>query len=85
MYDNGLNNEFEKAHQKGLHRGFDLGWSYKGKFDRQIIQDKIVELEKKYEVRKSKKTLNEINILRTVLTQIKDHECNRENITLNFW
>ena len=85
MYDNGLNNEFEKAHQKGLHRGFDLGWSYKGKFDRQIIQDKIVELEKKYEVRKSKKTLNEINILRTVSTQIKDHKCNRENITLNFW
>jgi thymidylate synthase len=85
MYDSGLNNEFEKAHQKGLHRGFDLGWSYKGKFDRQIIQDKIIELEKKYEARKSKKTLNEINILRTVLTQIKDHKCNRENITLNFW
>ena len=85
MYDNGINNNFEQAHQKGLHRGFDLGWSYKGKFDRQIIQDAIVELEKKYELRKSKKTLNEINILRNVLTQIKDHECNRENITLNFW
>jgi thymidylate synthase len=85
MYDNGINNNFEQAHQKGLHRGFDLGWSYKGKFDRQIIQDVIAELEKKYKLRKSKKTLNEINILRNVLTQIKDHECNRENITLNFW
>ena len=85
MYDNGLNNEFEEAHQKGLHRGFDLGWSYKGRFDRQIIQDKINELKRKYDKRKSKKTLHEINVLQTILDQIKDHKCNRENITLSFW
>ena len=85
MYDNGLNNEFEEAHQKGLHRGFELGWSYKGRFDRQIIQDKINELKRKYDKRKSKKTLHEINVLQTILDQIKDHKCNRENITLSFW
>jgi len=85
MYDNGLNNGFEEAHQKGLHRGFDLGWSYKGRFDRQIIQDKINELKVKYDMRKSKKTLHEINVLQTVLDQIKEHKSNRENITLNFW
>lgn len=85
MYDNGINNHFEEAHQKGLHRGFDLGWSYKGRFDRQIIQDKINELKRKYDKRKSKKTLHEINVLQTVLDQIKNHKSNRENITLNFW
>ena len=39
MYNDGINNDFEHAHQKGLRRGFDLGWSYKGRFDRQIIRD----------------------------------------------
>ena len=43
-YDDGIANEFENAHQKGLRRGFDLGWSYKGRFDRQLIQDTIDEL-----------------------------------------
>ena len=41
MYNDGINNEFEEAHQKGLRRGFDLGWSYKGRFDREIIAQAI--------------------------------------------
>ena len=45
MYNDGISNEFEQAHQKGLTRGFDLGWSYKGRFDRQLIMDRIEELE----------------------------------------
>ena len=48
MYNGGINNDFEHAHQKGLRRGFDLGWSYKGRFDRQIIRDEIKKLEKQY-------------------------------------
>lgn len=39
IYDDGVSNEFENAHQKGLRRGFDLGWSYKGRFDRAILRD----------------------------------------------
>lgn len=39
MFDSGVNNNFEHAHQKGLRRGFDLGWSYKGKFDRALLKD----------------------------------------------
>jgi hypothetical protein len=39
MYNDGIHNDFEHAHQKGLTRGFDLGWSYKGKYDRQLIRD----------------------------------------------
>jgi len=41
MFDNGINNEFEEAHQKGLQRGFDLGWSYKGRYYRQMVKDMI--------------------------------------------
>ena len=48
MYDDGIANEFEEAHQKGLRRGFDLGWSYKGRFDRSIIEDMIKTLDKQY-------------------------------------
>ena len=41
LFDNGINNEFEEAHQKGLHRGFDLGWSYKGRYYRQMVRDML--------------------------------------------
>lgn len=41
IYDDGIDNEFEHAHQKGLTRGFDLGWSYKGRFDRQLIREYV--------------------------------------------
>ena len=42
-----MKNDFERAHQQGL-RGFDLGWSYKGRFDRQIISEEINKLKKQY-------------------------------------
>ena len=48
MYNDGISNDFEHAHQKGLRRGFDLGWSYKGRFDRQIIRDEIKKLENEF-------------------------------------
>ena len=48
IFDDGIHNDFEKAHQKGLERGFDLGWTYKGEFDRSIITDQIYVLEKQY-------------------------------------
>ena len=89
MFDDGINNEFEKAHQQGLTRGFDLGWSYKGRFDRQIIQDEINVLEKKYKKTsdsKSKlKILAQKTILQKILISIKKHPNNRENITFNSW
>jgi len=85
MYNDGINNDFERAHQQGLHRGFDLGWSYKGRFDRQIINEEINKLEKQYNKNKSKKLLIEINILRDLLSKLKDHPSNRENITINSW
>jgi len=76
MYDDGIGNEFEEAHQKGLTRGFDLGWSYKGKFDRQIIQDVIDKLEEKYP-----RDAYAINVLNKVLETLKEHVNNREFIT----
>lgn len=81
MYNDGLNNEFEYAHQKGLTRGFDLGWSYKGRFDRDIILDIIKELE----LSKKSGSKSKILILKKVLEKLKNHPHNRENITLNFW
>jgi hypothetical protein len=39
MFSDGINNSFEQAHQTGLTRGFDLGWSYKGKFDRVLLRE----------------------------------------------
>jgi thymidylate synthase len=80
MYSDGLNNNFEHAHQKGLTRGFDLGWSYKGRFDRQIISDMIEELESS-----KKKNSAEIFILKKALDKLRNNPHNRENITLNFW
>jgi len=89
MYDNGINNEFEGAHQKGLARGFDLGWSYKGRFDRSLIEDTLDSLDKQYE--KCPRTEHRLrimaqkDILRQVLLEIKEHPNNRENITFGSW
>jgi len=76
MFDDGIDNEFEKAHQSGLTRGFDLGWSYKGKFDRQLIKDRICELEKI-----EPKDSYAINVLHDVLKMLREHDNNREFIT----
>lgn len=89
MYDDGIGNEFEEAHQKGLNRGFDLGWSYKGRFDRQIIEDEINALQKQCDKvsdpEAKLRLLSQKQCLGNVLSQIKNHPCNRENITFNSW
>lgn len=74
MFDNGINNEFEEAHQKGLRRGFDLGWSYKGRYYRQIIKDMLND--KDY-LNSGSKTLKRL------LNKMENDEDNRENITIN--
>ena len=87
MYNDGINNEFEEAHQKGLRRGFDLGWSYKGRFDRSIIEDMIETLDKQYEqcprAEGRRKILDQVEILRQILKKLKDHPNNREDIAIN--
>ena len=87
MFDNGIDNEFEQAHQKGLNRGFDLGWSYKGRFDRQILEDQIANLESQYnkisDPESRLRILSQKDILRQVFREMKDHPNNRENITFN--
>ena len=88
MYDNGINNEFESAHQNSLRRGFDLGWSYKGRFDRQIIKDHISKIEDYMHDGTTGNDAHEefrtqIRTLKQVLKEMKDHPNNRENITLN--
>lgn len=86
MYNDGINNEFEYAHNKGLRRGFDLGWSYKGRFDRSIIEDEIKKLEQELNSDKSKDILKvQINILKDILKKLKNHENNKENISINSW
>jgi len=85
VYDNGINNEFEYAHNRGLQRGFDLGWSYKGKFDRQIIQDEILKLKAQHKKSRQKKYLTEISALESILEKLKNHPSNKENIDINFW
>ena len=80
MFNDGISNEFEEAHQKGLTRGFDLGWSYKGRFDRQIIRDEISKLQKSKRTNKSA-----IQALQSVLAKMVKHPSNRENITFNSW
>lgn len=72
IYDDGIGNEFEHAHQKGLTRGFDLGWSYKGRFDRQLIREHVDSLPVNSNKRKFAYEL--INMLR-------DNNNNREFIT----
>jgi hypothetical protein len=85
MYNDGIHNDFELAHQKGLRRGFDLGWSYKGRFDRNIIEDEINNLESKYKTNKSKILLSQINLLKQLINKLKNHKNNREGISINFW
>jgi len=89
MFNDGIHNDFEAAHQKGLHRGFDLGWSYKGRFDRSIIEDMIKTLDKQCEkCPRSEgrlKILAQKEILRQILKEMKEHSNNRENITFNSW
>lgn len=95
MYDDGIANEHETAHQKGLTRGFDLGWSYKGRFDRSIIQDRIKQLEDELNAHLEEKVRDgyihpnptksqniiRSQTLRDLLTELKTHESNREFIT----
>jgi len=85
MYNDGIHNDFELAHQKGLRRGFDLGWSYKGRFYRQIIRDEINNLESQYKTNKSKTLLNQIKLLKELINKLKNHDNNREDISINFW
>jgi hypothetical protein len=85
MFDDGIHNDFEKAHQKGLGRGFDLGWTYKGEFDRSIIIDQLDILEKQYNKVSDPETklriLSQKQILREVHSKMKNHVNNREGIT----
>ena len=84
MFDDGTVNEFEEAHQKGLNRGFDLGWTYKGQFDRSIIRGHLEKLEKQYkkisDPESRLRILSQKDILRNILEEIKNHPCNREKI-----
>lgn len=85
MFDDGIANEFEEAHNKGLKRGFDLGWTYKGEFDRSIIRGHIEQIDKQekkvsdpeWKLRYS----SQKSILRQILNEMKNHACNRENIS----
>tara|TARA_R110002110_G_scaffold51016_2_gene150306 strand:- start:153 stop:440 length:288 start_codon:yes stop_codon:yes gene_type:complete len=95
MYDDGIENGFEEAHQKGLSRGFDLGWSYKGRFDRTIIQDRIRHLEEELESHLKEKpkdgyihpnpdiknNICRVRTLKDLLTELQQHDSNREFIT----
>ena len=92
MYNDGIANEHEYAHQKGLTRGFDLGWSYKGRFDRQLVQDKMSEIKAELKLLDDKpKSIRYRSLqvkhdrLQEVLNDLKNHPNNRENITLNTW
>ena len=92
MYDDGVANEFEHAHQKGLTRGFDLGWSYKGKFDRQLVQDKMNKIRAEQELIKDKPRTTRYrslqlkhDTLQEIMNEMKNHPNNRENITFNAW
>jgi hypothetical protein len=85
IFDDGIHNDFEKAHQKGLTRGFDLGWTYKGEFDRSIIIDRLDILEKQYKKVSDPEIKLQIlcqkQILREVHSEMKNHSSNREKIT----
>ena len=90
MYNNGISNEFEEAHQKGLRRGFDLGWSYKGRFDREIISQAIERYkERQGKLRTQGKMYHAYQFKITALTEIsqelESHLSNRENTTINSW
>ena len=75
MFDNGINNEHQTAHQQGLQRGFDLGWSYKGRYYRQMVQDMLNN--------KDYPSSGEATLKR-LLAKMK-REDGRENITINSW
>tara|TARA_B100001093_G_scaffold517018_1_gene597337 strand:- start:6135 stop:6368 length:234 start_codon:yes stop_codon:yes gene_type:complete len=77
MFDSGVDNQFEEAHQKGLHRGFDLGWSYKGRYYRQIVRDMLND--KDYLIKSGEGTLKRL------LKKMERDKDNRENITINSW
>lgn len=74
MFDDGIQNEFEHAHQTGLTRGFDLGWSYKGRFDRVVLTEHIEQLDPKGDKVK-------IQHMREALELLIKHKNNREFIT----
>ena len=76
MFDTGIHNDFEEAHQKGLNRGFDLGWTYKGQFDRSIIRSHVDKLSRNKNVNADK-----IKLLEKVLKDMIEHPCNIENKT----
>ena len=78
MFNNGINNEFEEAHQKGLQRGFDLGWSYKGRYYRQMVRDLLSEVEK-YPNMRAKTSLQRL------LNKMERDTKNKEDITINSW
>ena len=78
MFDNGIDNDFEEAHQKGLQRGFDLGWSYKGRYYRQMVRDLLLELEEYPNMRAK-------TALKRLLNKMENDSNNRENITINSW
>ena len=85
MYDDGIANEFEESHQKGLRRGFDLGWSYKGRFDRSIIEDRIQKLGETHPNSDKKNNIIRIQALKGILKELENHNNNRENISINSW
>jgi hypothetical protein len=82
MFDDGIANEFEEAHQKGLNRGFDLGWSYKGQFDRSIIRGHLEKLEKQHKKLSNPEAklriLSQKDVLRQALREMENHPCNKE-------
>ena len=78
MFDNGLNNECDAAHQKGLSRGVDLGWSYKGRYYRQMVRDLLLEVEKYPNMRAK-------TALQRLLNKMERDANNKENITINSW
>ena len=88
MFDDGIANEFEAAHNKGLRRGFDLGLTYKGQFDRSIIRGHIEQIdkqEKKLSDPEIKlRLLSQKDLLRNILDEMENHPCNNENITKHF-
>jgi hypothetical protein len=74
MFDDGIENDFEHAHQTGLTRGFDLGWSYKGRFDRAILREHVEQLDEELE----HEQIKHFNLAIEILTK---HKNNREFIT----
>ena len=78
MMDDECSNEFEVAHQRGLRRGFDLGWSYKGRFDRTLIEDLCKDIPGDEAVMVDKKKFTE-----EIVEHLQSHDSNREFITYN--